>query len=79
MRAEDRVLVNDYHSDVSPANNSDSDSGASGYFLRIINWSFVDKSAQEVIKIPMTSLAGKQCIELLTDLHICTSEFIPVE
>ena len=27
----------------------------------------------------MTSLAGAQCIELLMDLHIFTSEFIPVE
>ena len=42
------VLVNDCHSDVSPVNNSDSDSGAFEYFLRIINWSLVDKSAQQV-------------------------------
>ena len=41
-------LVNDCHSDVSPVNNSDSDSGAFGYFLRIINWSPVDKSAQQI-------------------------------
>ena len=50
-------------------NNSDSDLGAFGYFLRTINWSSVDKSAQRVIKIPMTSLAGTQCCELLTDLY----------
>ena len=31
------VLVNDYHSNVSPVNNSDS--VAFGYFLQIINWS----------------------------------------
>ena len=43
-----RVLVNDCHSDVSPVNNSDSDSGAFGYFLRTINWSPVDKLAQRV-------------------------------
>ena len=41
-----RVLVNDCHSDVSPVHNSDS--GAFGYFLRTINWSPVDKSAQQV-------------------------------
>ena len=39
------VLVNDCHSDVSPVNNSDSD--AFGYFLGIINWSPIDKSAQQ--------------------------------
>ena len=27
------VLVNDYHSDISPVNNSDSDSDAFGYLL----------------------------------------------
>ena len=27
----------------------------------------------------LTSLAGTQCIELLMNLHIYTSEFIPVE
>ena len=43
-----RVLVNDCHSDVSPVNNSNSDSAAFGYFLRIINWSPVDESAQQV-------------------------------
>ena len=32
-----------------------------------------------VIKIPMTSLTGTQCIELLMDLHTGTSDFIPVE
>ena len=42
------VFVTDCHSDVSPVNNSDSDSGTFGYFLRIINWSPVDKSAQQV-------------------------------
>ena len=44
------VIVNDCHSDVSPVYNSDSDSdsGAFRYFLRIINWSPVDKSAQQV-------------------------------
>ena len=74
------VLVNDCHSHMSPGNNSESDSDAFGYFLRIIiNWSLVDKSAQKVSnKNPMTSLAGAQCIEFLTDLHICISEFIPV-
>ena len=48
-----RVLVNDCHSDVSPVNNSDSDSGAFGYFLQTINWSPhvpVDRSAQQVSK-----------------------------
>ena len=40
------VLVNDCHSDVSPVNNSDP--GAFGYFLRIINWSLVETSAQQV-------------------------------
>ena len=40
-----KVLVNDCHSDVSLVNNSDSD--AFGYFLRTINWSPVDKSAQQ--------------------------------
>ena len=40
--------MNDCHSDESPVNNSDS--GAFGYFLRTINWSPVDKSAQQVIK-----------------------------
>ena len=40
--------MNDCHSDVSPVNNSESDSGAFGYFLRTINWSFVNKSAQQV-------------------------------
>ena len=38
--------MNDYHSDVSPVSNSDSD--AFGYFLGVINWSPVDKSAQQV-------------------------------
>ena len=38
------VLVNDCHSDMSPVTNSD----AFGYFLGIINWSPVDKSAQQV-------------------------------
>ena len=72
------VLMNDCHSDLSPVNNSDS--GASGYFLRITDWSPVDKSAQQVSnKNPMTSLAGTQRIELLTDLHICISAFIPAE
>ena len=48
------VLVNDFHSDVSPSNKSDS--GAFGYFLRNINWSPVDKSAQQVSnKNPVTS------------------------
>ena len=71
--------MNDCHSDVSPVNKSDL--GAFGYFLRIINWSPVGKSAQQVSykKIPLISLAGTQCIELLTDLHICTSELIPVD
>ena len=32
------VLANDCHSDVSPVNNSDSDSDAFGYFIGIINW-----------------------------------------
>ena len=40
------VLVNYCRSDVSPVNNSDS--GAFGYFLRIINWSPIHKSAQQV-------------------------------
>ena len=40
--------MNDCHSDVSPVNSSDSDSGAFGYFLRTINWYPVDKSAQQV-------------------------------
>ena len=55
---------------MSTVNNSDSDSGAFGYFLRIINWSPVDKSAQQVSKKNPTLLAGTQCIELLTDLPI---------
>ena len=38
--------MNDCHSEVSPVYNSES--GAFGYFLRIINWSPVDKSAQQV-------------------------------
>ena len=42
------VVVNDCHSGVSPVNNSVSDSGAFGYFLRIVNWSPADKSAQQV-------------------------------
>ena len=70
------VLVNDCHADVSPVNNSDSDSGACGYFLRIINWSPVDKSAQQVSNKKSNAIISR---ELLTDLHICTSEFIPVE
>ena len=74
------VLVNDCHSDVSPVNNSDSDSSTFGYFLRIFNWSPVDKSAHQVSnKNSNGIISGTQCIELLTDLHICTGEFIPVE
>ena len=42
-----RILVNDCHSDMSPVNNSDSDSGAFGYFLRTINLSSIDKSTQQ--------------------------------
>ena len=66
--------MNGCHSDVSPVNNSDS--GAFGYFLRIINWSPVDKSAQQISN---KLLVVTQHIELLTNSHICSSEFIPVE
>ena len=40
--------MNDCHSDVLPVNNSDSDSVAFEYFLRIINWYPVDNSTQQV-------------------------------
>ena len=61
--------MNDCHSDVLPVNNSDSDSGAFGYFLRIINGSPADKLAQQVSnKNSNESLAGTQCIEVLIGL-----------
>ena len=72
--------MNDCLSDVSPVNNSDSDSGAFGYFLRTCNWSLVDQSAQQVSNKKFNDIiTGTQCIELLTDLHIYTNEFIAVE
>ena len=49
------VLVNDCHSEVSAVNNSGSDSGAFVYFLRSINWSSVEKSAQQVLLSNKTS------------------------
>ena len=74
--AKFRVLVNDCHFDVSPVNNSDSDSGAFGYFLRVINWS-VDNSAQQASNKNSNDIISRdQCIEHLT---VCTNEFIPVE
>ena len=68
--------MNDCHSDVSPVNNSDSDSGSFGYFLRTINWSPIDKSAQQVSNKNSNDI---NVLELLTDLHTCTSEFISVK
>ena len=64
-------------------NNSVQIQVRSDTFFELLTALLLTKSAQQVHvsnkKNPMTSLAGTQCIELLMDLHICTSEFIPVE
>ena len=61
------VLVNDYHSNVSPVNNSDSDSVAFGYFLQIINWSPVDKSAQQVSNKKSNDIISRDTMHWTSD------------
>ena len=75
-----RVLVNDCHSDVSPRKkNSDSDSGAFGYFLRIIIWSPVDKSAQQVSNKNSNDIISRDTMHRTSDgfanLYQFTSNF----
>ena len=59
------ILVNDCHSDVLPVNNTDSD--AFGYFLRIINWSPVDKSAQQVSNKKSNDIISRDTMHWTSD------------
>ena len=70
-------LVSDCHSDVSPLNNSDSDSDAFGYFLGIINWSLLDKSAQQVSNKNSSDIISRDTMHWTSDGF--AYEFIPVE
>ena len=70
------VLVNDCHSDLSPLNNSDSDSGAFGYFLWIINWSPVDESAQQVSNKNSNDIISRDIMHWTSDGFACQYQWI---